>query len=335
MAAVPVTDPFRAAEDPALPGVAAALDAPAMARRLRECMPGASELLAVRLTRHKPGKRCVIEYDLAAAGPGNVTRIETLIGKIRAGHRPDSAYRLLERFWRAGFSADSADGICVPEPVACLDDLGMWLQRKVAGRPLAQLLAQATPLLMEKVAEAAHKVHGAGVPPKRRHAMADELRILHERLPGVAAQRPEWDGRIRRLLAACDRLGAGVPEPVPTGIHRDFYPDQVIVDGERLCLIDFDLYCAGDVGVDIGNFIAHITEQALRETGDAGAWRHLEEALRSRFIALAGARAAAAVDAYAILTLVRHIHLSTLFADRRRLTPVLLEMCEARLAPWS
>jgi hypothetical protein len=39
-----------------------------------------------------------------------------------------------------------------------------------------------------------------------------------------------------------------------------------------------------------------------------------------------------AVRAYTTLTLVRHIHISTLFEKRRHLTGPLLEMCEERPA---
>src|SRR2546426_9353652 len=39
---------------------------------------------------------------------------------------------------------------------------------------------------------------------------------------------------------------------------------SVIVNGERLFLLDFDLYCEGDPALDIGNFLGHITEQSLR-----------------------------------------------------------------------
>lgn len=325
--------------DPALPGLAEALDPAAMIRRLREAKRlynrgRVQELRAVRLIRHKPGRRALIEYDVVVEGGASAGRVKTLIGKIRGKHSPRASYRLLKGFWDGGFSDTSPDGISVPEPVACIPELRMWLQRKVPGKPLATMLAQVEPRLLARVAEAAHKVHRAGVPPQRVHAMADELRILHERVPLVLEKWPEWRQRIERLLAGCDRLGSSVPVPEFTGIHRDFYQDQVIVDGERLYLIDFDLYCSGDVGVDIGNFLAHLTEEGLRETGDAGAYKHLGAALRERFLDLAGSGAAQSVDAYDCLTLVRHVYLSTLFPERRRLTPILLEMCEERLRPW-
>ena len=122
-----------------------------------------------------------------------------------------------------------------------------------------------------------------------------------------------------------------MPEPRACGIHRDFYPAQVLVDDARLYLIDFDLYCAGDPGLDIGNFIGHMAEQSLRELGDPFAWTKQEQALQERFIELSGEFCRPAIQAYTTLTLVRHIYLSTQFPKRQEFTPALLQLCEQRL----
>src|SRR5207244_5411173 len=95
--------------------------------------------------------------------------------------------------------------ISVPEPAGTVPAFRMWLQRKVPGRPATDLLAApAGVALARKIAEAAHKLHKAGVPADRRHTMADELRILHECLPTVARLESRWAGRIERLL---DEIG--------------------------------------------------------------------------------------------------------------------------------
>jgi hypothetical protein len=191
------------------------------------------------------------------------------------------------------------------------------------------------------VAAAIHKLHRAGVPTEKAHPMADELRILRTCFEKVLRLRPEWTERLGRLLAACEKLGCNLPPPVACGIHRDFYSSQVIVEGPpadcfsaagaRLWLIDFDLYCLGDPGLDVGNFIGHITEQALRERGSAAALREVESALEEHFVELSGEQVRASVQAYTTLTLARHVYLSTQFAERQRLTATLLELCEQRL----
>jgi aminoglycoside phosphotransferase (APT) family kinase protein len=105
----------------------------------------------------------------------------------------------------------------------------------------------------------------------------------------------------------------------------------VIVDGARLYLIDFDLYCRGDRALDAGNFLGHVIEQSLRDRGDAAALGAIERAFEERFIELSGQPCLAAVRAYTTLTLVRHVYLSTQFPERQTFTQSLLELSEQRL----
>jgi Phosphotransferase enzyme family len=335
---VALIDALGVTNDPAMSSLAAALDPAEVRRRFRGRLRrvtgenGLPRLRTIRVTRYKPGRRCVIEYDLEVERPDAAPEMVTLIGKVRRLRSGKSGYRLLSALWEAGFGADSADGITVAEPIGVVPEFRLWLQRKVQGQVATDLLAApGGEDLVRRIAEAAHKVHRAGVLAKRRHTMNDELRILHERLPSVARSEPRWAGRIQRLLDACDRLGAGTLEPEPCGIHRDFYADQVIVAGPRLCLIDFDLYCEGDPALDIGNFLGHIREQSLRSLGDPEALADLEVAMEERFVELAGEQTRPAVRAYKLLTLARHVHLSTLFPERRPFTGNLLELCEEYL----
>jgi hypothetical protein len=337
---VDVSDPFDAADDPALPTVALAIDGREAQRHLgrgrlsrlvgRE---GSASVRAIRVVRHKPGRRCVIEYDLDVDRPGVSLERVTLVGKIRFGRFGLSGYRMLSALWEAGFHSASADGISVPEPIGAVSTFRMWLQRKVTGLPVTTALAAADGVLLAaRVAEAAHKIHSAGVPADARHTIVDELRILRDCLGRVGHAQPVFARRIDALVAACERLAEGVATSRPVGIHRDFYADQVIVDGARLYLLDFDLYCTGDPALDIGNFVGHITEQSLRACGRPDALADRENALADRFCELAGEELRRAVSVYTTLTLARHVYLSTLFPERRPFTATLLDLCEGRLA---
>lgn len=290
-------------------------------------------LASIRVVRYKPTRRCMIEYAFDRTTPGGEIKTFALIGKVMAYRYGKSGYRLLDAIWNAGFDDAGEDGISVPEPIGHIPSLQMWLQRKIPGRTATDLLT--TPAARElprRIAEAAHKLHSTNIETEKSHTMADELRILRERLPHVALAQPAWSSRINHLLNAAERLGAMVPDGKTCGIHRDFYSDQVIVDGARLYLIDFDLFCHGSPGLDIGNFIGHITELSLRTTGDPHALLHLEQAIEDEFVALSGPSIRAEVRAYAALTRVRHIYLSTLFSDRRSYTETILAHCERELA---
>lgn len=336
---IPVTDPFNTATDLDLPTVGAALNPLLVGEELKRHLPrlsgadGVLKLRAIRVVRHKPGKRCVVEYDVRRKVNGVKTDRMTLIGKIRSRRSGNEGFRQQELIWNGGFAADSADGISVPEPVGVISEFKMWCQRKVAGEVATKLLTGVDgPTVARRIAAAIHKLHRANLPTDKSHTMADELRILRECFAKMAAQFPRSGARLVKLMADCERLGATLPAPRPCGIHRDFYSSQVIVDADRLWLIDFDCFCLGDPGLDVGNFIGHVTEQALRETGNADALRDVELAMEDRFVALSGEAVRASVRAYTTLTLARHVYLSTQFPERQHTTGKLLELCEQRLA---
>jgi len=330
---IPVIDPFNITTDPNLSFLTAALNPITAQQELTKNLPQPlqkSNLCAIKVIRHKPGRRCLIEYNLT--NPNNSTIPITLLGKVRAKGTDFKSYQLNKTLWQKEFTDNSNDGISIPEPIAIIPEFQMWLQRKVPGVTATKLLPQPQGIpLSKRIAEAIHKLHQAKIPPQRRHTIADELRILHERLPLVSQLKPQWETRLKQILAACDRVASITPEPQLLGIHRDFYPDQILVDNTRLYLLDLDLYCQGNPGLDIGNFIGHITEQSLRTLGNPEALVDRENALAERFIQLAGEALRPAIQSYTTLTLVRHIYISTQFPERCQFTESLLELCEQRL----
>jgi len=331
-----VLDRFGAEADPALPTLRLALD-PEVARREFLRLPrlsgrpgGCLRVSAIRVLRHKPGKRCLVEYDVEVER-GRVVDALTIIGKLRVHRFGNSGFRRLASLWEAGFDSASPDGISVPEPLGVVPAFHMWFQRKATGRPASELLKRGATTLAQRIAEAARKIHLCRIPVESRHGMADELRILGECLERVARAEPRWRSGCDRLREACERLGATVLERSNTGVHRDFYADQVLVDGARLVILDFDLFCAGNPGLDPGNFLGHVTEQALRVEGDPDALADFEQALEDRFVELSGEAARESLKVYAALTLARHVYLSTLFRQRSRFTQDLLSLSEERV----
>lgn len=313
-------------DDRALPTLAAALDPEVVGPALADlpALAGAGPLVAIRVVRHKPGRRCVVAYDLADGS--------TVYGKLRRHRSGASAHRLLVALRAAGLDG-AGDGIAVPEPVGHLRELRLWLQREAPGREATDLVAgEVGRRVARRVAEAADKLHRAGVPASRRHGVADELLILRECLCAVAVDEPALGPRLGRLYVACERAGATLVGHPERGIHRDFYADQVLVDGDRLTLVDFDLYCVGDPALDVGNYLGHVTELALRRTGSPTAYGSFEAELLDAFAGRSDGDAGRRARAWAALTLARHVFLSTRIAGRAHTTLPLLDLAERRLA---
>jgi Ser/Thr protein kinase RdoA (MazF antagonist) len=155
------------------------------------------------------------------------------------------------------------------------------------------------------------------------------MRILRERLAQVGGARPELHEPVGRILARCERWASALPKSDSVVTHRDFYPDQLIVDGNRICLLDLDLCCLAPCGLDLGNFCAHLTEWSLRASGDPTYLEGCESAAREQFLR-AQSRAASitseTLQCWKRLSLARHVYISTLFADRQAFTERLIEL---------
>lgn len=293
---------------------------------------GSLSLRSIRVLRHKPGRRCLIEYRLDAENSTGHCRTITLIGKARIRSLDSKTYRISKGLWDAGFDDTSADGISTPEPIGCVPELNMWVQRHVPGTPATdRLLGADGARVAGRIARGIHKLNRVGPHTGRLHTMADELRILHEKLPLVGMRHPGWSGRIDRILDGCNRLAESVRDPRFQPIHRDLYPGNLIVDGDRTYILDLDLYAMGDPALDAGNFIGHLTELSIRRTGNSLALRIQEKAFEDSFVSLVGESRRRAVRTYTTLTLARHIYLSTQFETRRATTGLLIELCEDRL----
>lgn len=323
-----VVDALGVSRDAALPWARHALDpAEAGPHLMQLAVPATGfTLREIRARRHKPGRRAVIEYTFSA---GDTWR--TWVGKMRSRGADKTACQRQEMLCRTSFKPDADDGIVVARPIGVVPALGLWLQERVGGEPATKMLTEAkADWLALRAAEAAHKIHRSPPMPARGHTIADELRILGDRLHLLAGDQPAWRPQLERLLEACTALGSQVADRARAPIHRDFYPDHLVVQGRTICIIDWDLYCVGDPAVDAGNFVAHLTEHALRERGDPAALADHEQAFVERFVQLGG-HDRKAIDVYTTLTLARHVSLSFRMIERRGITPALFDLCCQRL----
>src|SRR5262245_12194302 len=210
---IDVIDPYGISTDAAMPTLSLALDPLLVRQEFKRRLPrlagrdGTVKVKRIRVVRYRPGRRCLIEYDVRVERPGASREKHTILGKVRRRQFGMSDFRLMRQLRRAGFDERSADGICVPKPLGVSPMFRMWLQLKVPGRPASELLTEPGGVeLVRRVAEAAHKLHRGGVRTHKRHRMSDELRILRDCLQHVAANEPRLSRRLAAVFRGCKRL---------------------------------------------------------------------------------------------------------------------------------
>ena len=290
---------------------------------------------SIRLVRHKPGRRCLIEYRCETSDEqGNDSQV-VLLGKVHP-RRLDKRAHDLQAQLHDGLGFRAGQQPCfVPETAGKIPAWHMWLQRQVSGTPLDTVLVPGDDALpLESVAEAIFGLHRSGLTTDRSHSRDDELEILADRFGQLSERQPAWSHRLARLLVRLRAAAESIPLTNHQLIHRDFYPAQVLLARDGVCLLDFDLASHGEAAVDVGNFCGHLRERGLRSCRNADAFRSLEQRFVDRYVELAGEELRGVIELYALLTMARLIYLSTILPHRSHVTESLYAWCEQSLKQY-
>ncbi len=275
--------------------------------------------------RHKPGRRCLVEFCLAThRGPRSV------LGKVSAKRLDRKTFETQQAlFQQHRFGDTSRDGIRVPRAIGCCPPWKLWIQEKVTAISGSELLNESrlSPYA-DRIADAIAKLHHSKFGPQQEHTVAHELEILNDRLTDAMSTLPAESQRIEQILQNCVAVAAGIDESLKVAIHRDFYQDQIMFANERTYLVDLDLVKLGHPALDVGNFLAHLTEHGIRRHGDPYHWQHTEREIRSRYLARNPRCHGSEIDAFKAISFARHIFLSCSRPARRKWTLQVIEMAE-------
>ncbi|MGF1694909.1 phosphotransferase [Vibrio lamellibrachiae] len=286
-----------------------------------------TRLESIRLLRHKPEKRSLLEYNFYV-DDGDKSHHLTILGKVRTKSFDKHAWKINAELYNDNFNELSHDRIQVPRPMGQLRSSNIWFQRKVDGETIFSTLCDDTGEgLAHKIAECLHKLHTSRVKVTRTHTIDDEMLALEDYLNNVGNNNSKWRTDIDIILLRCRSLSTLLPQNQQCIIHRDFYQDQLIINGDSLYLLDLDLCCLGDPALDIGNFIAHIQEQCLRDFDDLNYANIKLDALSAHYQQLSNRNLNMEIEIYSLLSWARHIFISQRITDRNPFTPAIISQC--------
>jgi hypothetical protein len=281
--------------DRRLPSLAVATDARAMRPVLEAALAGvrdgaALSAVGVEVLRYKPERKCLLRYELHwedAAAP------EIAYARVARPARFERNRDALRRI------REAADGLAftLPESLAVVPHLGMELFSHVPGVRLFTLVeTPAFPRLCARVGAALHEFHQLRVVLDAERDPAGDGGALRRSAQDFAwllgAEAARIEGLGRTLAAAL----AGAPPPSRRLVHGDFHGDNVLVDGERLALVDLEDCAMGDPADDVALNWAQLTWHAARTGGGPG-----REAFLHAYLARSDAATAERVRARAAI----------------------------------
>ena len=318
--------------DPAFKFVGYAFEPEVAAKVLEQAMPdfyrqnGPWEVVKISVRRHKPGRRCLIEYQLSTA-----RGLQSILGKVSVKRLDRRSFRIQTALYNScGFSQDGPDGIEVPRPLGQWAPWNMWFQEKVeATEGIAFLEKSRLPSVVGRIAATIAKLHQSDLVPTKRHSEQDELNLLLDRLSVMAVQLPDESLRINLIADRCRSICASISNRPPTPIHRDFYHDQIMFANGRTYLVDLDLVSLGHPALDVGNFLAHLAEDGIRRFDDPMYWRDEEAQIMEHYVDLLPDVSKQDIAAFKAISLARHISISWKIRGRRKSTSSIIQEVDA------
>jgi aminoglycoside phosphotransferase (APT) family kinase protein len=193
--------------------------------------------------RYMPLRRCTAIDDDAVA-------------KVKRPHRAATAWALLGAVHRA--LGDGLAGFEVPAPIAYDEDRARYSQRVVAGGDLATVLDEDRIRRAGALHRAMHAADVQGVPAEDP---AEALAELRADARWVAFALPEHADTVREVRAALETHAPGAPAE-PAFCHGDLTPSQMLVDGDRWAITDFDGARIGDPHRDLAIWLASLPLEA-------------------------------------------------------------------------
>lgn len=252
---------------------------------------------------HRLGKRCTVRFTFKVSKDGTSGRVRrSVIGKF---YKMRSRLALqtaaaMARLRDNGFDASSS--IRVPANFRVSHDWQTQIMEDVPGSALCELSADDYRNGAGLAGEALAKLHTCSVRVPGCHSVDDELAVVTRwvELVGELGSdlAPAADRARRRVISALELCRAATRRLV----HRDFHDRQVLIDGHRVSVIDFDTLCHADPAIDVGNFLAHLElARARGECRASGAY----EAFVAGYGGERAARMGVRIEAYSKAALLR------------------------------
>ena len=198
--------------------------------------------------------------------------------KVYRGEKGEDMRRALEGRSR------QANGFAIPALLAYLPDLGALVLEEARGTSLRKLVSAGdhTEAMLSHVGRAMASFHQGDIAGLPSHGLADELALLERSKAFLVSPCPHLQARIESVFKA---LESGLQDVPPGPTHLALRLSPILVDGERLWLIDLDSLSAADPLLDVAFFLANLASLRIRSKLDEETSRRLARLFADAYFA--------------------------------------------------
>jgi hypothetical protein len=249
--------------DPAFPGLAALHDAEHLAGVLRsQGIEAVPDELALTTLRYRPGQRHVLRVDLARSGRSIFVKC----------YRDDTGAAAARAWTRVAAAVSSWGGPAAPvRPLGYVEAERLMLWEGSAGPTLTDV-ADRSVGHVRTAGALLRAIHDSPVDPTEQDRASDPEREGAATLRSCEHVMALLPARTASLTSSVTQATRGIAEgPGESGhlLHGDYKCDNILVEDDRLRLLDLDRVTLGDPALDLGKMTADLRWSAA--TNDTAA----------------------------------------------------------------
>ncbi len=238
--------------------------------------------------------------------------------QARSVERNERAYALkvysddfVQQVWTysqslAEYYQPTASGLClplsyVPQERALIFD---WVE----GEFLSEIVDERKPGLLRRAARIAADLHRLAIVPEERTTAQMIVEETLARCGRLLDRWPETTQIIEPLIATLQEAVSWLESTAPAPIHGDMAARQFLWTGDRLVLLDLDMFGYADPAYDAGHFLAQLERRCVVDPSvrcHAAQWL---DAFRDTYLAAVPTVSPRNISFYRGLTLIRKIY---------------------------
>ncbi len=217
--------------------------------------------LPVDIISYKPERSCLFRC-VVLRGSAPQPRKEVVFGRLYRNEKGARVFRAMEALWQC--EARRTGLLRVARPLGYDAVSHTLFQSRVPGIPLDQVV-RPDELIghSARVGISLAALHGSGFALDWQRTTGSEAEILSSNAKAAARVHGGTAQQLLRVVACLIAIVPTLPLETTTITHGDFAPTQVMVDGYKLALIDFDRVSMGAPSADIGSFLGRLEKLAM------------------------------------------------------------------------
>ena len=159
-------------------------------------------------------------------------------------------------------ASDIGRHLVIAKPIGFLDELRTLVTWAVPGVSLSRIIGRGEDAVdaVRSAARAVAEFHQLDVVAPHR-SLAEDMARLRAAQEYLASARPDLADAVSGMVQA---VALGLESAPSSLIHGDLKPDHILIDNDRVALIDFDLCGAADPVTDVAHLLAFLRKPQER-----------------------------------------------------------------------